>query len=155
VTRITSPLLGRSHYTKYRMPPRVQHTHTPSYIYNIYPLMEHHPKKPQLCRNTSFIFQPSSFYLFCFACSFQTQVGQGDYCQMSVCLTSDKKQNKKQTIISTNNLSQRNLRRPAHLKKLGNIFLIWFHGVTHIFVLYNRIQQPDEYASRGFLGLSL
>jgi hypothetical protein len=36
------------------MPP-VYNTHTPSYIYNIYPLMEHHPKKPQLCRNTLFI----------------------------------------------------------------------------------------------------
>ncbi len=130
-------------------------THTRSYIYNIYPLMEHHPKKPQLCRNTLFIPTFFLIYLFCFACSFQTQVGQGDYCQMSVCATSDNTKTKKQTIISANNLSQRNLRRPAHLKKLGNIFLIWFHGVTHIFVLYNRIQQPDEYASRGFLGLSL
>jgi hypothetical protein len=142
VTRITSPLLGRSHYTKYRMPP-VYNTHTPSYIYNIYPLMEHHPKKPQLCRNTSFIFQPSSFYLFCFACSFQTQVGQGDYCQMSVCLTSDK-QNKRSyrpTICRNETFVA-----PPTSKNWETFFLFGFMGL-HIFLFCtigssNRMNTP-------------
>lgn len=136
MTRITSPLLGRSHYTKYRIPPRVQHTHTHTvlYIYIIsiplWNITQRSPSYAVIPRS----FQPSSCYLFCFACSFQTQVGQGDYCQMSACVTSDKQNKTKPTIISANNLSQRNLRRPAHLKKLGKFFVIWFQWVTHIFV---------------------
>lgn len=46
VTRITSSLLGRSHYTKYRIPPVYNtHTHTVLYIYIYIPDGKHHPKE--------------------------------------------------------------------------------------------------------------
>lgn len=126
--------------------PCTTHTHTPSYIYNIYPLMEHHPKKPQLCRNTLFIPTFFLMYLFCFACSFQTQVGQGDYCQMSVCLTSDNTNTKQKT---NDNIGQQFVATkpssPRPPQKIGKHFCyLVSRGYTFLFVLYNRIQQPDE-----------